>query len=99
MKAVCTGTGRQRGKSLLMRCGIAERRFGHFLPFDQVRRSPRAAAELKAQKRRAESAKLRAELDEMNMRVGEEALDRPPPATVRAYREVYGRDPRDWPPA
>lgn len=29
----------------------------------------------------------------------EEALDRPPPPTVRAYRHVYGRDPRGWPPA
>jgi hypothetical protein len=29
----------------------------------------------------------------------EDAMDRPPPATVRAYRQVYGRDPRGWPPA
>lgn len=61
--------------------------------------SESAAAELKAQKRRAETAKLHAEIDEMNMRAREEALDRPPPPTVRAYREVYGRDPRGWPPA
>lgn len=27
------------------------------------------------------------------------ALDRQPPATVRAYRQVYGRDPRGWPPS
>lgn len=29
---------------------------------------------------------------------GERALALPP-ASVRAYREVYGRDPRGWPPA
>ena len=27
-----------------------------------------------------------------------EPMDREPPATVRAYRQVYGRDPRGWPP-
>ena len=32
-------------------------------------------------------------------RARDEAMDRPPPATVRAYRQVYGRDPRGWPPA
>lgn len=58
-----------------------------------------AAAELKAHKRRAEMAKFRGEIDEMNMRARGDALDRPPPATVRAYREVYGRDPPGWQPA
>jgi hypothetical protein len=57
-----------------------------------------AAAEVKAQKRRVESARLRAELKEMNASAREEAIDHPPPATVRAYRQVYGRDPRGWPP-
>lgn len=60
--------------------------------------SESAAAELNAQKRRAETARLRAEIEEMNVRAREEAMDRPPPATVRAYRQVYGRDPRGWPP-
>lgn len=58
-----------------------------------------AAAELKAQKRRAETARLRADIDDMNVRARDEAMDREPPATVRAYRQVYGRDPRGWPPA
>jgi hypothetical protein len=61
--------------------------------------SESAAAELTSQKRRAEMARLRAEIDEMNARAREDALDRPPAATVRAYRQVYGRDPRGWPPA
>lgn len=61
--------------------------------------SESAAAELKAQKRRAATAHFRAEIEEMNARAREEAMDCPPPATVRAYCQVYGRDPRGWPPA
>jgi hypothetical protein len=61
--------------------------------------SKAAVAELDAQKRRAEVEQFRTELREMNARAREEAMDRPPPATVRAYRQVYGRDPRGWPPA
>jgi hypothetical protein len=58
-----------------------------------------AAAELKARKDREEVERLRAELADGNARAREDAMDRPPPATVRAYRAVYGRDPRGWPPA
>jgi hypothetical protein len=61
--------------------------------------SKAAVAELDAQKRRAEVEQFRTELREMNTRAREEAMDRPPPATVRAYQHVYGRDPRGWPPA
>jgi hypothetical protein len=61
--------------------------------------SQAAVAELETQRRRAEVQRLRTELREANARAREEALDRPPPATVRAYRQVYGRDPRGWPPA
>ena len=58
-----------------------------------------AASEVKAQKRRADTARMRAEIDALNAQAREQALDREPPATVRAYRQVYGRDPRGWPPA
>jgi hypothetical protein len=58
-----------------------------------------AVAELNAQKRRVEMARIRAEIEEMNVRARDETMDRRPPATVRAYRHVYGRDPRGWPPA
>jgi hypothetical protein len=58
-----------------------------------------AAAELKASKDLEKVERLRAELAEGNAHAREEAMDRPPPATVRAYRAVYGRDPRGWPPA
>jgi hypothetical protein len=61
--------------------------------------SQAAVAELETQKRRAEVERLRAELREANARARDEAMDCPPPATVRAYRQVYGRDPRGWPPA
>ena len=61
--------------------------------------SQAALAEVEAQKRRAEVERFRTELREANARAREEAMDRPPPATVRAYRQVYGRDPRGWPPA
>jgi len=60
--------------------------------------SQSAIAELNAQRRRAEVQRFRAELEEGNARAREEAMDREPPATVRAYRQVYGRDPRGWPP-
>ncbi|MGH9203305.1 MAG: hypothetical protein ACRD2A_18915, partial [Vicinamibacterales bacterium] len=60
--------------------------------------SQAAVAQLEAQQRRAEVERFRAELREANARAREDAMDRPPPATVRAYREVNGRDPRGWPP-
>jgi hypothetical protein len=61
--------------------------------------SQAAVAELEAQKRRAVVEQFRVELREANARAREEAMDRPPPATVLAYRQVHGRDPRGWPPA
>jgi len=57
------------------------------------------AAELKAREHQAEITCFRAELADVNARAREEAMDRPPPDTVRAYREVYGRNPRGWTPA
>jgi hypothetical protein len=58
-----------------------------------------AVAELDAQRDRAALQRLRADLEQANARAREEALDREAPATVRAYRQVYGRNPRGWPPA
>jgi hypothetical protein len=61
--------------------------------------SQSAVAELETQRRRVKVERLRAELREANAREREEAMDLPLPATVRAYRQVFGRDPRGWPPA
>lgn len=58
-----------------------------------------AAAALKAERDRAEVERTPTELAAIHARAREEAMDRLPPATVRAYRQVYGRDPRGWPPA
>lgn len=49
--------------------------------------------------RQAELEKSRAEFEEIYERSCREALDHPPPATVRAYQKVFGRDPNGWPPA
>ncbi len=57
-----------------------------------------ALAEVEAQKRRAEVERFRTELREANAHAREEAMDRHAPATVRAYSQVFGRDPRGWPP-
>jgi hypothetical protein len=57
------------------------------------------AVDRKTREREADISHLRAELEEINAHAREDAMDRPPPATVRAYRQVYGRDPRGWPPA
>jgi hypothetical protein len=56
--------------------------------------SESAAAEVKAEKRRAETARLRAEIEEMNAMAREEAMNCPLSATVRGYRQVNLRDPR-----
>jgi hypothetical protein len=45
-----------------------------------------------------ESNVLRARLDEAHREAVEEAQGGPPPKTVEAYREVYGRLPKGWPP-
>ncbi|MGB2716693.1 MAG: hypothetical protein WBC51_21095 [Vicinamibacterales bacterium] len=66
---------------------------------DRYSVSQAAVAELEAQQRRVEVERFRAGLREANARAREEAMDRPPPATVRACRQVYGRDPCGWPPA
>lgn len=61
--------------------------------------SKAALAELTSAARRADLERLRADVAASNQRARDAALDRVAPATVRAYREVYGRDPRGWPPA
>jgi hypothetical protein len=56
------------------------------------------AKEQEQRKRQEELERLRAELAEGNAQARREAMDRPPPPTVRAYQVVFGRDPTGWPP-
>jgi hypothetical protein len=62
--------------------------------------SPSAAFAQQQEEREleVELEKSRAELDEIHQQSCREAMDRPPPAIVRAYQEIYGRDPKGWPP-
>lgn len=57
------------------------------------------AQEHAERERLPELEKSRAELAELHEHARRDALDRPPPPTVRAYQQVYGRDPQGWPPA
>jgi len=61
-------------------------------PTGNYRRERREAA------RNAEVAELRRNLDEAYRESVEEAQHDTPPATVRAYQQVYGRFPAGWPP-
>jgi hypothetical protein len=49
-------------------------------------------------RRDQEIAEFREQLDEGRNEAIEEALKHPPPATVQAYRNVYGHWPQGWPP-
>ena len=55
-------------------------------------------AQREDEQRQAEAEKLRAELAEINAQSRKEAMDRSLPSLVRVYRQVYGRNPRGWPP-
>ncbi len=56
------------------------------------------AAQQEEDEKQAELERFRGELAEGNAQARREALDRPPPTTVRAYESVYGHEPRGWPP-
>jgi len=54
--------------------------------------------EQEERERQAELERFRAELAEGSAQARRDAMDHLPPATVRAYQTVYGRDPKGWPP-
>jgi hypothetical protein len=56
------------------------------------------AKEQEERERQVELERFRAELAEGSAQARRDAMDFPPPATVRAYQTVYGRDPKGWPP-
>jgi len=55
-------------------------------------------AELEREKRGEEFRALEEELDRAHEEAVERARRMPPPPTVAAYRDVYGRFPIGWPP-
>jgi len=57
------------------------------------------AKEQEENERKTKLEKMRAELAEIHEKSRHEALDRPEPSTVQSYQEIYGRDPKGWPPA
>ena len=56
------------------------------------------AKEQEERQRQAELEEARAELDKIHNQACHEAMNLPPPETVRAYQEIYGRNPNGWPP-
>lgn len=67
-------------------------------PMEEYSPSEASAEEQAEGERREKWAKMQAELEEGNAQMRQDALDRPPPATVLAYEQVYGREPEGWPP-
>ncbi len=57
------------------------------------------AVEAEDREQDAEHDRIEGDLDRLYLESVEEAKSRPPPATVEAYRSVFGRFPRGWPPA
>ena len=57
------------------------------------------AKENEGKERQQQLAEFRESLDEGYREGIEEALKSPPPPKVQAYRAVYGRFPRGWPPS
>jgi hypothetical protein len=63
--------------------------------------SPSAAVarDLERRQREADAARFEAELDAMYRESVAKARHGPPPSTVAAYRQIYGRLPIGWPPS
>jgi hypothetical protein len=57
------------------------------------------AKEEEQKQREQQLAGLRESLDEGYHEAIQQALKSPPPTTVLAYRAIYGRNPRGWPPS
>lgn len=57
------------------------------------------AKEQERKEKKEELEKMREGLAKGNREAREEAMDRAPPPTILAYNEVFGKDPKGWPPA
>jgi hypothetical protein len=78
-----------------MRVNFGSREDDDSLPYD-----PSAALQREEdrRKRAAETERMRKRLDRDARSAMRQARSGPPPATVRAYQEVYGKFPHGWPP-
>ena len=66
--------------------------------FENYDPSASFAAEKKEREEEEESARLEEQLEKLYRESIEQARSEPPPATVRAYFEVFGKWPSGWPP-
>jgi TPP-dependent pyruvate/acetoin dehydrogenase alpha subunit len=66
--------------------------------FESYDPSTAVRAELERGQREEELRALMEELGRLNDEAVERARRDPPPATVAAYRDVYGELPEGWPP-
>lgn len=55
-------------------------------------------AELKQKEEQKAKDDFKAKIEEMNAKAREDALYKPPPKVVQAYRTVFGQFPTGWPP-
>lgn len=60
--------------------------------------SAAVADEIERAARKDKLRRMRTKLDRANLAAQREARSQPPPDTVRAYQEIYGRFPAGWPP-
>ena len=74
--------------------------FGNYEADDSLPYDPSAALQREEdrRKRAAETTRMRKQLDRDASAAMRQARTGPPPPTVRAYQEVYGKFPRGWPP-
>ena len=81
----------------------------HLLDLSSLRQATEKPAEsyspseafAKSEEERQEQIELdqaRAELEEATNKARREAMEKPPPPTIKAYQAVYGRNPKGWPP-
>lgn len=60
--------------------------------------SQEVANEIERAAQEEEAERTRKKLDRANLKAQREARAKPPPETVRAYQEVFGKFPSGWPP-
>jgi hypothetical protein len=67
-------------------------------PIDAYDPNKALEQELKDAEERTQKEAFKAKIEDMNAKEREDALYKPPPAVVQAYKGVYGKFPLGWPP-